>query len=56
VGSKRQQTFAKLERERKVKERRQLKREKKLAAAAEPSAPTVEDTHPAETVDQTEGD
>jgi hypothetical protein len=35
MGSKRQQTFAKMERERKVRERRALKQEKKQAAAAE---------------------
>jgi hypothetical protein len=34
MGAKKQQTFAKLQRERKVKEKRQLKLEKKQAAAA----------------------
>lgn len=34
MGSKKQQTFAKLQRERKVKEKAELKREKKQAAAA----------------------
>jgi hypothetical protein len=34
MSSKRQQTFAKMERERRVKERRALKQEKKQAAAA----------------------
>ena len=34
MSSKRQTTFAKLQRERKVEERRTLKREKKQAAAA----------------------
>jgi hypothetical protein len=34
MSSKRQTTMAKLTRERKVKEKRELKREKKLAAAA----------------------
>ena len=34
MGGKKQQTFAKLQRERKVKERRQMKLEKKQAAAA----------------------
>jgi hypothetical protein len=34
MGSKKQQTFAKLQRERRVKEKRQLKQEKKQAAAA----------------------
>jgi len=35
MSSKRQQTFAKMERERRVKEKRTLKMEKKQAAAAE---------------------
>ncbi len=35
MGSKRQQTFAKMERERRVKEKRALKQEKKQNAAAE---------------------
>lgn len=34
MGAKKQQTFAKLQRERRVKEKRQLKLEKKQAAAA----------------------
>jgi hypothetical protein len=34
MASKKQQTFAKLQRERRVKEKRQLKLEKKQAAAA----------------------
>jgi hypothetical protein len=34
MAGKKQQTFAKLQRERKVKERRQLKQEKKQAARA----------------------
>jgi hypothetical protein len=34
MGAKKQQTFAKLQRERRVKERRQMKLEKKQAAAA----------------------
>ena len=34
MASKKQQTFAKLQRERRVKEKRQLKQEKKQAAAA----------------------
>jgi hypothetical protein len=33
MGAKKQQTFAKLQRERRVKEKRQLKLEKKQAAA-----------------------
>jgi hypothetical protein len=44
MGSKRQQTFAKMERERKVKERRALKQEKKQAAAAERSAQAADRT------------
>ena len=38
MGSKRQQTFAKMERERTVRERRAQKAEKKAAAAAERNA------------------
>ena len=38
MGSKRQQTFAKMERERRVREKRVLKAEKKQAAAAERNA------------------
>lgn len=34
MAAKKQQTFAKLQRERKVKERREMKQEKKQAAAA----------------------
>lgn len=45
AGSKRQTTFAKLARERRVQEKRELKREKKeerkLAAAAEAEMPTA---------------
>jgi hypothetical protein len=40
MGAKKQQTFAKLQRERKVKERRQMKLEKKQAAAARKLAGT----------------
>jgi hypothetical protein len=48
MGSKKQQTFAKLQRERKVKERRQLKLEKKQArkqasANSDPMSIGVED-------------
>lgn len=43
MSSKRQQTFAKMERERRVKERRQLKREKKQEAAAERNAQAAGD-------------
>jgi hypothetical protein len=42
MSSKRQQTFAKMERERRVKEKRALKQEKKAAAAAEKNAPPVD--------------
>jgi hypothetical protein len=38
MAAKKQQTFAKLQRERKVKERRQMKLEKKQAAAARKQA------------------
>lgn len=43
MSSKRQQTFAKMERERRVRERRALKMEKKQAAAAERMAQSAED-------------
>jgi hypothetical protein len=57
VSSKRQQTFAKMERERRVKEKREQKREKKLEAAAERNAQAAEDALPVEDpVDQTESD
>ena len=42
MSSKRQQTMAKMTRERKVKERRALKQEKKQAAAAERAAKAAE--------------
>ena len=42
MSSKRQQTFAKMERERRVKEKRALKAEKKHAAAAERAGETAE--------------
>ncbi len=54
MGSKRQQTFAKMERERKVKERRALKQEKKQAAAAERSAQAADSTLSVEIADQNE--
>jgi hypothetical protein len=38
MAAKKQQTFAKLQRERKVKERREMKQEKKRAAAARKQA------------------
>ena len=44
MSSKRQQTMAKMTRERIVKERRALKLEKKQAGAAERSAKAAEDT------------
>jgi hypothetical protein len=53
VSSKRQQTFAKMERERRVKERRVLKQEKKQAAAAAKIAAAA-GTLPVETVGQDE--
>jgi hypothetical protein len=46
MSSKRQQTMAKMTRERKVKERRALKLEKKRAAAEERAADPVEGTPP----------
>lgn len=52
MSSKRQQTFAKMERERKVKEKRALKQEKKQAAAAERSEQAAES---APGVDQDDG-
>jgi hypothetical protein len=45
-SSKRQTTMAKMTRERKVKERRELKQEKKQAAAAERNAKAADDTLP----------
>jgi hypothetical protein len=53
VSSKRQQTFAKMERERRVKERRALKQEKKQAAAAAKIA-AADGTLSVETVGQDE--
>jgi hypothetical protein len=56
MSSKRQTTMAKLNRERKVKERRELKREKKLAAAAAKLAQSEQsaDTGDPSTADQPE--
>jgi hypothetical protein len=48
MSSKRQTTMAKLTRERKVKEKRELKREKKLAAAAAKLAESEPSDNPAE--------
>jgi hypothetical protein len=60
MGSKRQQTFAKMERERRVKEKRALKQEKKQNAAAERLAGETElvldgDLPEGEHVEQVEG-
>jgi hypothetical protein len=60
MGSKRQQTFAKMERERRVKEKRALKQEKKQNAAAERLAgeadPVLDGDLPeGEQVEQVEG-
>jgi hypothetical protein len=51
MGSKRQQTMAKMTRERTVKERRERKLEKKQAAAAERHAKAAEGTLPAPVAD-----
>ena len=56
MSSKRQQTFAKMERERKVKERRALKMEKKQAAAAERTGEMAEPDGAVEPVDSEEPD
>ena len=59
MGSKRQQTFAKMERERRVKEKRALKQEKKQNAAAERLAgetePALDGDLPEGQDDQVEG-
>ena len=55
MSSKRQQTMAKLTRERLVKERRALKLERKKAAAAERDAKATAGTTPEETVVGAEG-
>jgi hypothetical protein len=59
MGSKRQQTFAKMERERRVKEKRALKQEKKQNAAAERLAgeaePVLDGDLPEGQVDQVDG-
>jgi len=58
MGAKKQQTFAKLQRERRVKEKRQLKLEKKQAAALRKlegvtdDAPLVDGEEQAEVVDE----
>lgn len=58
MGAKKQQTFAKLQRERRVKEKRQLKLEKKQAAALRKlegtteEAPLVDGEEPTEAVDE----
>ena len=51
MSTKRQTTMAKMARERKVQERRELKREKKQAAAAERNARAADGTASAETDD-----
>ena len=51
MRSKRQTTMAKLNRERKVQERRELKREKKQAAAAARAERTAEAAASPETID-----
>jgi hypothetical protein len=52
MGAKKQQTFAKLQRERKVKERRQMKLEKKQAAAARKLAAAQGEPMPVDEQDQ----
>jgi hypothetical protein len=54
MGSKKQQTFAKLQRERRVKERRALKQEKKQAAAAQRSAQPADSSLSVDAVEQEE--
>jgi hypothetical protein len=54
MGSKRQQTFAKMERERRVREKRVLKQEKKQAAAAERNA-EPKDLLPGDVTEEDEG-
>ena len=58
MGSKRQTTFAKMERERKVREKRALKQEKKQAAIAARNAPPVEEapSEEAPSLDESEVD
>jgi hypothetical protein len=59
MGSKRQLTFAKMERERRVKDKRALKQEKKQNAAAERLAgeaePVLDGDLPEGQVDQVDG-
>ena len=54
MGSKRQQTFAKMERERRVREKRVLKQEKKQAAAAERNAEPEDGLLPVDVADEEE--
>jgi hypothetical protein len=54
VAARKPQTFAKLERERRVKEKRQLKLEKKQAAAAAKLAALNDDSPPTDEQDSTE--
>lgn len=56
MAGKKQQTFAKLQRERKVKEKRQLKLEKKQAAAAAKLLAANGDTDSAEAFDAADED
>jgi hypothetical protein len=56
MSSKRQQTFAKMERERRVKEKRTLKKEKKQAAAAERAGQLDESGVAVQPVDSEEPD
>jgi hypothetical protein len=51
VSSKRQTTMAKMARERLVRERRELKRERKRAAAAERNPDATDSTSPADAVE-----
>jgi hypothetical protein len=54
MGSKRQQTFAKMERERRVREKRVLKQEKKQAAAAERNAEPEDGLLPVDAAEEDE--
>jgi hypothetical protein len=56
MAGRKQQTFAKLQRERKVKEKRQLKLEKKQAAAAAKLAANDEDSSSDEALETPDDD
>jgi hypothetical protein len=56
MAGRKQQTFAKLQRERKVKEKRQLKLEKKQAAAAAKLAANDEDSSSVEALETPDND